>query len=298
MTLRLRTPILLLALALGPPQAHAEGTISQTFMGSLGSTALTGGTVTLAASGAQAAGFAMAAAGFNIIESGFLRFFATETSTATTSHRVTYSLAASQVSVDIPTGACPVDTGVSMRPPAVVPSASEQIDVLKGTAVEVLACPQPSRPVVLTYENFNMTGVDAKTLTVAVYNETSGQWVPLDASIDVGNGTVVATVNHLTIFALVQSAPSTSIGAAMVYPNPYRPSRGDVGMTFINLPAECRLRVYTLRGELVRDLAANAAGRAFWDGKNKFGAAVASGVYFVFLQGAGESKTIKVAVQR
>ena len=69
-------------------------------------------------------------------------------------------------------------------------------------------------------------------------------------------------------------------------------------MRFQNLPAGARLRVYTFAGALVKDLSADGSGLASWDGTNQSGAPAASGVYFVFAQGAGTSKTIKVAVQR
>ena len=69
-------------------------------------------------------------------------------------------------------------------------------------------------------------------------------------------------------------------------------------MTFSNLPAGTRLRIYTLTGEKVRELATNASGMAFWDGRNGAGAGVASGVYFVFASGAGSQHVFKIAVQR
>ena len=56
--------------------------------------------------------------------------------------------------------------------------------------------------------------------------------------------------------------------------------------------------VYTLVGEKVRDLTADAVGHANWDGKNQSGKNAASGVYVVYVQSSGESKTLKVAVQR
>jgi flagellar hook assembly protein FlgD len=69
-------------------------------------------------------------------------------------------------------------------------------------------------------------------------------------------------------------------------------------MTFQGLPADARLRIYTLAGELVRDLAVEGSGRATWDGTNQNGSPAAGGVYFVFVQGSGTSQTIKIAVQR
>jgi hypothetical protein len=69
-------------------------------------------------------------------------------------------------------------------------------------------------------------------------------------------------------------------------------------MTFSLLPAEARLRIYTISGRLVKDMTADAAGLAGWDGTNESGRPAASGFYFLFIQGAGRSETIKLALQR
>jgi flagellar hook assembly protein FlgD len=69
-------------------------------------------------------------------------------------------------------------------------------------------------------------------------------------------------------------------------------------MRFQGLPVDARLRIYTLGGALVKDMGVDGQGQATWNGTNQSGATVASGVYFVFVQGAGSGKTIKIAVER
>ena len=69
-------------------------------------------------------------------------------------------------------------------------------------------------------------------------------------------------------------------------------------MDFAHAPAGVRLRIYTVRGELVKDLSTNVSGMASWDGTNRSGRGVASGGYFVLIQGAGQEKTIPVVVER
>jgi hypothetical protein len=91
---------------------------------------------------------------------------------------------------------------------------------------------------------------------------------------------------------------SSPLAAIQVYPNPLRPSQGHTGINFTQLPSGARLQVYTLAGEKVKDLSANTAGFAVWDGTNQSGAKAASGVYVVYIQGGGENKTRKVAIQR
>jgi hypothetical protein len=83
-----------------------------------------------------------------------------------------------------------------------------------------------------------------------------------------------------------------------VYPNPMRPSQGHTGINFNQLPPGTRLRIHTLAAEKVKDLSVDTVGHANWDGTNASGKKVASGVYIVYVQGGGETKTVKVAIQR
>jgi hypothetical protein len=93
-----------------------------------------------------------------------------------------------------------------------------------------------------------------------------------------------------------QDAPSSSVAEVQIACNPLRP--GCELLMFRNLPAEARLRIYTIAGALVKDMNADSNGDASWDGTNKSGAPCASGVYFVYAQGGGTRKTFKVAIQR
>ena len=233
------------------------------------------------------------------MEGGFLRFFAVLTAgiPVNSSYVVSYSLAASQVALSLPVNACPSNSAVTLQAPAAVPPASGPLHLVPGTAVQALSCPDTTIPVGLSYSNIDLTGFDAQRLKIAVYNDKSGAWVPLDSQMD-ASGVLKASVNHLTTFAVVQSDPATSFSSVVVYPNPFRAARGDIGVTFINLPADTTLRIYTLRGEEVKALSANASGEAFWDATNRSGAPVATGVYFALLRGAGKTETLKVGVRR
>ena len=85
------------------------------------------------------------------------------------------------------------------------------------------------------------------------------------------------------------------------YPNPIQPSKGPnyTKMNFANMPAGTRIKIYTMLGQVVRDLEADASGTAVWDGKNNAGEKAASGVYIVYMEdGNGNKKRIKIAVER
>ena len=89
------------------------------------------------------------------------------------------------------------------------------------------------------------------------------------------------------------------------YPNPFNPE------TWIPYqlaePAEVTLRIYTIKGELVRTLALGhqPAGiyqtrtrAAYWDGKNALGEPVASGIYFYTLTASEFTSTRKMLIRQ
>lgn len=80
--------------------------------------------------------------------------------------------------------------------------------------------------------------------------------------------------------------PTADLERILVVPNPYRgsevwdqPGQGEVH--FVNLPANARIRIYTIAGDLVRVLehADNVRDFERWDLKNAAGKLVASGIY-------------------
>lgn len=97
----------------------------------------------------------------------------------------------------------------------------------------------------------------------------------------------------------VLAVPSADFSAITVGPNPLRPmlNPGQV-MTFRNVPAGTRVRMFTYTGEKVVELADDGSGNVVWDGKNRLGSYVASGVYIVLFTGDGGKRTMRVAIER
>lgn len=83
----------------------------------------------------------------------------------------------------------------------------------------------------------------------------------------------------------------------LAYPNPFRPGKGHTAMSIDNLPETGTLKLFTLKGELVREIPV-VAGSASWDVKNTAGESVTSGVYFGVVDGQDSDKTFKVVIQR
>ncbi|TBR22433.1 T9SS type A sorting domain-containing protein [bacterium] len=83
----------------------------------------------------------------------------------------------------------------------------------------------------------------------------------------------------------------------IAFPNPFRTNES--GTVTITIPTSLQsrgtsIRVYTIDGQLVRDLKAQTT----WDGKNDSGHQVASGTYLVLVKTDAGSQTAKVAVIR
>jgi hypothetical protein len=132
--------------------------------------------------------------------------------------------------------------------------------------------------------------VSGPDYVVAKWNEGSTSWDPLDASGSGGNGGVFA------VFYLLPQPVSSSVDAARIFPNPFRPSRSMLKIDHI--PAGSQVKLYTLLGEQVTDLPpATEQGETQWDGRNGAGHSVAPGVYWGMINGNGGKKMFRLAVE-
>lgn len=190
---------------------------------------------------------------------------------------------------------------VAVAAPSAIPADSPGLEGL-GAAVEItvplgvhLLKPASLK---LCYTNAQAAGKDESKFVIAFHNPVNTLWFPLASSDDPVANCVTAFVPHFTLFQVMSAGPSQTVSTTKMFPNPFRPSQGHTLVTFTSVPANARIRIYTMTGGLIKDIAATPAGVASWDATNQSGEKVASGVYFAFVQGAGESRTFKVAVQR
>jgi hypothetical protein len=89
-------------------------------------------------------------------------------------------------------------------------------------------------------------------------------------------------------------------GIASIYPNPFNPSASiKVG---ISNPAEARLSIYNLRGQLIRTLLDQPLDQGYhtllWDGRDDDGHACSSGVYFAVLRAGKKSFSHKLILAK
>jgi len=88
--------------------------------------------------------------------------------------------------------------------------------------------------------------------------------------------------------------PNASCDSIQVYPNPFIPPQGHRRVTFEKVPDGSTIRIYTMSGELVKEIeVVNTL--AHWDGRNNLGENVRSGVYIFAI---GECRSGIVAVVR
>jgi len=129
------------------------------------------------------------------------------------------------------------------------------------------------------------------TLTVTKDGyETSTQEITMDAS-KLLTVTLVPTVVNSPPFA-------NDLSMVKAYPNPYRGDKHSQ-ITFNNLTANVKIRIYSLTGELVKEISEQEGDKAYWDVKNKQGEAVASGIYIYYITNPkGQEKKGKLAIIR
>ena len=164
---------------------------------------------------------------------------------------------------------------------------------------------QPQVPVTLTIK-FDQDPTLAKNdiinkasqVVMARYNPVSGQCLPLETRVNIGERTITATLNHFSLFQLMVRTAATSLAAVSVYPNPFYANRGQGFVTIDRLPANAKVRIYTLSGDKVWEGAAGSTGVIIWKGVNKSGNLVASGIYLAVIDSSAGKKVLKLAVER
>ncbi|HPP88046.1 MAG TPA: T9SS type A sorting domain-containing protein, partial [bacterium] len=93
----------------------------------------------------------------------------------------------------------------------------------------------------------------------------------------------------------------------IVYPNPWTPYTPtsdknindlEYGVKFSGLPNNCKISIFTISGELVRELNNGLNPSINWNLLNAKGKQIASGVYIYLIEGNGQKKSGKIAIVR
>jgi len=217
---------------------------------------------------------------------------------------IVYSGPDGPITLVIPPGSFPETVTVSIQEPSSYPQATANVGDFQATGVGIqinLDSPnEPTKVAMLSipFSDVAMAGLDKNTLVIARYDSTRNIWIPYVSTVDPGQNLVTAHIDHFSLYQIMSAVAPPALNDVKIYPNPFRPSLGHTSITISNLPANSRARIYTIAGELVKDLTANAAGMISWNATNRSGQQVASGLYFVLVQGAGDKNRLRVVIQR
>lgn len=155
--------------------------------------------------------------------------------------------------------------------------------------------------------------VRAKLLNVWTLDESAAQWIRVPGvTVDAVARSVSAPVRHFSVYAFA-AASDQDVEGVYAFPVPFRPHGPEAGLvagqtgtdaggiTFVNLPTEGSIEIYTLSGQLVRRLdipAALPVPKLVWDVRNLVGKAVVSGVYIWKVASKTAHKTGRLMVIR
>jgi ligand-binding sensor domain-containing protein len=118
----------------------------------------------------------------------------------------------------------------------------------------------------------------------------------LRLKIDHNTGDVwMGTDEGLSRYESGIGAPAKNLSEVIPFPNPFVIQDELEVLTFDRLPYQTTVRIFTVAGELIREIKSGNQ----WDGRNKSGELVASGIYLFYVQdSSGKSAVGKIAVIR
>ncbi|OGS07846.1 MAG: hypothetical protein A2270_01755 [Elusimicrobia bacterium RIFOXYA12_FULL_51_18] len=232
------------------------------------------------------------------------------------------AVSAQVTKLEIPAGALDDSTAtvsVTNNPALAPPAPANAAGVGVGAEItfsnsQTLLAGGRTAAVTLIFPDSNDDGIVDGTAMLAhkleMYSAAnmSGRWQrDVNFNMDLAGKKVTGYTAHFSFFALL--APlAVDLNAAKAYPVPWKPGSGGRfdsvagtdGMVFDNLTDITEIRIYTITGQLVRELELTAADHGFkvWDGKNSAGRKVGSGVYLIHIKSDNSKKILKIAVER
>ncbi|MDI6735340.1 MAG: T9SS type A sorting domain-containing protein [bacterium] len=182
---------------------------------------------------------------------------------------------------------------------------------LFGTIYKIEAFDEQENPLIQGYGTGSFAFIDIsydkqalgsiKEDTLRVYKLRNNRWVEIpDSVVDVIGNIVRAKIDGLGVFMLSGAITPQDLSILVVYPNPFKPSRGDKCIYFEGLPANSRIRIYDISGHLIKE-AQNQEAIWEWDVQDNYGKLVDSGIYIYIVTTEGENglkKIGKIAVIR
>ena len=175
---------------------------------------------------------------------------------------------------------------------------------LREQSIQTIAVDALNNKWVGTKEGIFVVNADGTQL-LNQYNvlNTNGKLVDNDVrsiAIDQRRGVVyIGTEKGLSSLQIAAVQTLRSFGTLELGPNPYTLPNLQP-MSINNLVANSTVKILTVSGALVSEFSAQGGGRAFWDGRDRNGALVPTGVYFVvaYADNGNQVAKGKIAVVR
>jgi len=146
--------------------------------------------------------------------------------------------------------------------------------------------------------------INVKDLLIWRLDLNKNIWIREKPKIDYINKKVWIKENVPLTYYLFGVKVANDVSSSHCYPVPFRPNIGNPkygswtdGIRFTNLPSYGKIRIYTITGELVREIDIDE-NEEVWDIKNSRGEVVASGTYIWEVESDGNIKTGKLMIIR
>ena len=162
----------------------------------------------------------------------------------------------------------------------------------------------------ITYSDSNLINIsDEKRLSIFKYDETADDWLLIGGTVDEGNNQVSTTIKQLGRYGVFENLStdfSSSLTEINCQPRVFSPRGGgyDVKTTVsfnLGKSSNVAVKIYNLSGRLKKVVVEgeymNAGMNVVdWDGRDKDGNVVPSGLYIVTIEGDGKyaKKTVSV----
>jgi len=174
---------------------------------------------------------------------------------------------------------------------------------LRQQSINDIAVDPLNQKWVATNEGLLFVNSDGSRLLATYNSENSPIFsnVITSIAIDENAGIVyVGTEKGLTSFQTPFTKPKEAFDELFIYPNPYVITDGSNLLTIDGLVRDAEIKILTIDGKLVAEFSSPGGRTAFWDGRDKNGNLVSSGIYLAVAIDSGGNNTItgKVAVFR
>ncbi len=142
--------------------------------------------------------------------------------------------------------------------------------------------------------------VRMKEETLKIYELKNSHWVEVKNSrVHPYENIVSARVTNFGVYMLIGQIIPANFDTLVVYPNPFKPIRGDTEITFDGLPPNTTIRIYDISASLIKEIENISTGEFKWDVQDNYGRDIPSGIYiYIVSSDEGMKKVGKIAIIR